>query len=84
MIGRVQKSAGRDRSIWTTQLAVSKGIEGLALRSPRLLDQVHDATGRLDYSRRTEEACALLSYLASERNVAAATRNRALAALLIP
>ena len=53
----------------------------MALRSPRLLDQVHDATGRLHYSGRTEEACAFLSHLAPERNVAAAARNLALAAL---
>ena len=90
-----------------SQPAVSKGIETPAPRTPRLLDQVHDAIRRLHYSRRTEEAYAhwikrfiiwsgkrhpaglgvpevgaFLSYLASERNVAAATQNQALAALL--
>ena len=76
-------------------------------RQPRLLDQVHEAIGRLHYSRRTEETyvhwikrfvywsgrrhpatlgkaevTAFLSHLATERNVAAATQNQALAALL--
>jgi len=76
-------------------------------RQPRLLEQVHDAIGRLRYSRRTEETyvhwikrfiywsgrrhpaslgesevTAFLSHLATERNVAAATQNQALAALL--
>lgn len=90
-----------------SQPAVNKGIEPLAPRPPRLLDQVHDAIRRLHYSRRTEEAyahwikrfiiwsgrrhpatlgepelSAFLSHLAVERNVAAATQNQALAALL--
>ena len=76
-------------------------------REPRLLQQVHEAIGRLHYSRRTEETyvhwikrfifwsgkrhpatlgeaevTAFLSHLATELNVAAATQNQALAALL--
>jgi len=76
-------------------------------RRPRLLEQVHEAIGRLHYSRRTEESyvhwikrfiywsgkrhpatlgasevTAFLTHLATERNVAAATQNQALAALL--
>ena len=76
-------------------------------REPRLLERVHEAIRRLNYSRRTEEAyvhwikrfvywsdrrhpatlgepevTAFLSHLAAERNVAAATQNQALAALL--
>jgi hypothetical protein len=76
-------------------------------RLPKLLDRVRAAIRRLNYSRRTHEACvhwikryiyfhgrghpnelgegeasALLSYMASERKVAAATQGQALAALL--
>src|SRR5260221_7747829 len=83
------------------------GSEARKGRTPRLLEQVHDAVRRLHYSRRTEEAyvhwikrfiywsgrrhpatlgeaevTAFLSHLAAERNVAAATQNQALAALL--
>lgn len=41
-----------------SQPAVSKGIETPAPRSPRLLDQAHDAIRRLHCSRCTEEAYA--------------------------
>jgi len=76
-------------------------------RSPRLLEQVHEAVRRLYLSPRTEEAyvhwikrfiyfsgrwhprelgelevTAFLNHLAAERNVAAATQNQALSALL--
>jgi integron integrase len=81
--------------------------ETLQSRQPRLLERVHEAIGRLHYSRRTEESyvhwirrfiywsgkrhpatlgqsevTAFLTHLATERNVAAATQNQALAALL--
>jgi integron integrase len=81
--------------------------ETLHVRQPRLIVQVHEAIGRLHYSRRTEETyvhwikrfifwsgkrhpatlgepevTAFLSHLATERNVAAATQNQALSALL--